>query len=534
MKTALVFLALLLGIGTVHAKEIASKDTVNGWYFLKASGSGSDTTYSHLTSKSYEGKSAQVFGNFAKNNTASHIWRKNLDRSYPFPKFINLKLALDSIGTDSLNFYEVDLFIGSKKDTAKKCLIASGAINGWFLRHPEWFPRPYWNDFIPPSYDTTEFDSVDFVELRFYYNSFNKDPRFEFILDNLEFFYGKGKRWEDLIVDSSIIIDRFGDPDPIPPTPIAEISERRIDFGAVGPDSIRIDTIRVRNVGDADLIISNVVTNLPNFSVRTISTTVAPQSSTDVIVEFVQDTVKGLKEGILTIEHNGSNKTDTINLVADWKEPDPPNPPDTTTLVPKLSFTPRSADFGTLKVNSAARETTIVLRNSGNDTLHGSIGIFGNGFSVSDSDKVLTIAPMDSVIRIVKFCPETTGKTNGFLVIKSNVPDSPDTVFLSGAGEIVDGINDDPEIPVKFGLSQNYPNPFNPSTTIEFSLPKRSFVNLTIYNLIGQEVGVLVNEELGAGIHRNFWNAGNIPSGTYFYRLTTDNFVATKKMVLMK
>ena len=73
MKTLLVFLALLLGtVLNVVAKDISSKDTVNGWYFWKAMGSGFDTIYTRLTPKSYEGKSAQLFGNFAsddKDNT---------------------------------------------------------------------------------------------------------------------------------------------------------------------------------------------------------------------------------------------------------------------------------------------------------------------------------------------------------------------------------------------------------------------------------------------------------------------------------
>ena len=100
--------------------------------------------------------------------------------------------------------------------------------------------------------------------------------------------------------------------------------------------------------------------------------------------------------------------------------------------------------------------------------------------------------------------------------------------------KVVTGIKEDGILPTEFSLSQNYPNPFNPSTTIEFSLPKSSLVNLTIYNMLGQEVKTLINRELNEGIHQVIWNA-EVPSGTYFYRLTTNNgFVAAKKMILMK
>ena len=93
---------------------------------------------------------------------------------------------------------------------------------------------------------------------------------------------------------------------------------------------------------------------------------------------------------------------------------------------------------------------------------------------------------------------------------------------------------EDNQVPATFQLSQNYPNPFNPSTTIEFTLPERSFVKLVIFNTLGQEVAVLVNEERGAGTHRIVWNAGEFPSGIYLYRLETKNFVSSRKMLLVK
>jgi hypothetical protein len=90
-------------------------------------------------------------------------------------------------------------------------------------------------------------------------------------------------------------------------------------------------------------------------------------------------------------------------------------------------------------------------------------------------------------------------------------------------------------IPDKFSLEQNYPNPFNPSTTIRFELPVSSKVDLRVYNLLGQEVEVLINnEELSRGVHRYNFNATRLTSGVYFYRIITKDFVQTKKMVLMK
>jgi len=90
------------------------------------------------------------------------------------------------------------------------------------------------------------------------------------------------------------------------------------------------------------------------------------------------------------------------------------------------------------------------------------------------------------------------------------------------------------EIPVQFELTQNYPNPFNPSTEIKFSLPKSGFVNLSVYNLLGEKVAELVNENLSAGIYNYQWNAKNLTSGVYIYRLESENISLTKKMTLLK
>lgn len=88
--------------------------------------------------------------------------------------------------------------------------------------------------------------------------------------------------------------------------------------------------------------------------------------------------------------------------------------------------------------------------------------------------------------------------------------------------------------PIKFELKQNYPNPFNPTTKIEFSLPKKEQVSLKIFNSIGDEVATLVNEALPAGIHNRSWNAVDVASGVYFFRLQAGGFIETKKLVLMK
>jgi CubicO group peptidase (beta-lactamase class C family) len=85
-----------------------------------------------------------------------------------------------------------------------------------------------------------------------------------------------------------------------------------------------------------------------------------------------------------------------------------------------------------------------------------------------------------------------------------------------------------------FLLSQNYPNPFNPRTTIEFDLLKTSKITLKVFNILGEEVTTLVSERLSAGSYTYDWDASNLASGVYLYRLQADKYVETKKMILLK
>lgn len=85
-----------------------------------------------------------------------------------------------------------------------------------------------------------------------------------------------------------------------------------------------------------------------------------------------------------------------------------------------------------------------------------------------------------------------------------------------------------------YSLSQNYPNSFNPSTTIKYTIPEDSFVKLAIYNLFGEEVATLVNNQQVAGSYEVDFEAGNLASGVYMYRLESINYTASRKLILLK
>ena len=107
------------------------------------------------------------------------------------------------------------------------------------------------------------------------------------------------------------------------------------------------------------------------------------------------------------------------------------------------------------------------------------------------------------------------------------------TNVVGGAAVQVDRAADQ-LLPGSFELSQNYPNPFNPSTTIRFSVPKAGFVTLTVYDMLGREIGVLLSGNLQAGRHSTTWDASSLSSGMYIYRLRAGDLVSQKKLMLLK
>ncbi|MBS4034202.1 MAG: T9SS type A sorting domain-containing protein [Ignavibacterium sp.] len=99
-------------------------------------------------------------------------------------------------------------------------------------------------------------------------------------------------------------------------------------------------------------------------------------------------------------------------------------------------------------------------------------------------------------------------------------------------------VDSDVSAPIEFTLEQNYPNPFNPSTTIKYSIPELSFMTIKIYDVLGSELAILVNEEKPVGSYELSWSAVNLSSGVYFYQLSAKggagSYLETKKMILIK
>lgn len=146
-------------------------------------------------------------------------------------------------------------------------------------------------------------------------------------------------------------------------------------------------------------------------------------------------------------------------------------------------------------------------------------GVFGNGGnSISNSN-----------YRIVS----TVGQT--VVGVTSNSSHIAKAGFWYQAGDIVTSVEQiSNTLPKEFRLEQNYPNPFNPSTTIEFALPEQASVRLQVFDLLGREVAILVDEDLQPAAYKVVLDATGLSSGVYFYRIQAEGFVRIKKLILLK
>lgn len=153
--------------------------------------------------------------------------------------------------------------------------------------------------------------------------------------------------------------------------------------------------------------------------------------------------------------------------------------------------------------------------------------------SVSTTDPVL---PGDTIEASVHFYPDLTTPGTGNVQVQIGTEHNPalrTTVNLLASTE-PSAVNEEEFNPYSFKLMQNYPNPFNPTTLISYTIPQRSEVNIKVYNITGQEVADLVNEVKDPGTYKAEFDAGNLSSGIYFYKITAGRYSAVRKMMLIK
>jgi hypothetical protein len=136
---------------------------------------------------------------------------------------------------------------------------------------------------------------------------------------------------------------------------------------------------------------------------------------------------------------------------------------------------------------------------------------------------------------LYQFAPRANYQFKSYIIISAT--DSKGAVTKDSTllyVKVMDDVPNDPGVPTSYEMTQNFPNPFNPTTTIQYSIPNESKVTLKVYNLIGQEVATLVNKVQATGNYNVNFDAANLPSGIYIYRLQAGTYTQVRKMTLLK
>jgi parallel beta-helix repeat protein/predicted outer membrane repeat protein len=233
----------------------------------------------------------------------------------------------------------------------------------------------------------------------------------------------------------------------------------------------------------------------------------------------------------------------TRSPAIDAGDPTTPNDPDNTVsdmgafyfnqLRPAISISNNILDFGEVTIGNS-RDLPLKIYNGGNDTLiissvNSDSSVFTNNFNPANG----SILPNDSLLVTVTFTPVDSGLINDTLFIINN--DKLVKVNLNGIGKNPTGIIDeDSNFPKEYALYPAYPNPFNSTTTLKFDLPKYSLVDLKIYNILGEEVNTVILKGMNAGRYKYIWNADNLASGVYFYRLNAGEYNEVRKIIFVR
>jgi hypothetical protein len=197
----------------------------------------------------------------------------------------------------------------------------------------------------------------------------------------------------------------------------------------------------------------------------------------------------------------------------------------------ELNVLPLKVEFDSTLISTSS-SNQIYIANSGSAQLVvDSITISDSRFSVNSNN--LSIEPYSSKKALLQFHPDSIKNYSASLKVYSNVGVKEIVVTGIGKDNKVN-VEDKILIPLAFILEQNYPNPFNPSTKISWQSPVGSWQTLKVYDVLGNEIAILVNEYKPAGNYEIEWNASNLPSGVYIYQLRTGTNIQIKKMLLLK
>jgi endonuclease I len=197
----------------------------------------------------------------------------------------------------------------------------------------------------------------------------------------------------------------------------------------------------------------------------------------------------------------------------------------------ELDLLPFVIEFDSTKINDTTSAEIYIINIGNNSLTIDSIIVSDPHFILTDASN--EVEPYSVWKSVVQFIPDSAKYYSSIIKVYSD--GGIKQLSLSGIGkDYAVSVDDEILQSLTFSLSQNYPNPFNPLTSIHYAIGKRQFVTLKVYDILGNEIVTLVNDEKSAGNYEVNFNASNIPSGVYFYHLQAGSFIQTNKMILLK
>ncbi|MDG5767243.1 T9SS type A sorting domain-containing protein [Balneolales bacterium ANBcel1] len=183
-----------------------------------------------------------------------------------------------------------------------------------------------------------------------------------------------------------------------------------------------------------------------------------------------------------------------------------------------------------------SRTRTLPIENSGTIPIQIEVSVSGDGFELRDGGESVMLAPQSEDVIHVIFRPESANIHEGTLYVEHDAPniDSPVEIYMRGSGHeptTAEQVSSLPDQPI---LHQNYPNPFNSTTVIRYDLLEGRQVSLVVYDVMGRRVATLIDRTMPAGSHTAHFDASDLASGIYIYRLTTPEFSKTRQMTVVK
>ncbi|MDT8323149.1 MAG: choice-of-anchor D domain-containing protein, partial [Bacteroidota bacterium] len=291
-----------------------------------------------------------------------------------------------------------------------------------------------------------------------------------------------------------------------------------MNFGSVKTGGSKSIALNISNPGNDTLVISDISTDHPDFTVAISSRVLAPGSSFLDTVRF-SPTDPVAVTGELTLTSNAPTSPTVLPLSG--------------TGLPVVTMTVDLVDisFGDVEVGSH-RDTSVLITNTGNDSLH--IASFTSGDArFTLETQVAVIAPSESMTFTIRFTPDVAGAHSAVFEVTSNGETSPDTIRVQGTGMEVTAVSAPQVSPGTFMLHRTHPNPFSSATTIRYDLNASTSVRLAVYNALGQRTATLVEEMQQPGLHTVQWTPSGSPPGVYFLVMRAGTQQASIRMVLM-